>query len=43
MKALLVSGYILVWPLISTGILALLVVALIRDLRNARLNGEEMI
>lgn len=35
--------YILVWPVISAGILALLIISLIRDIRRARKTGEEMI
>jgi len=37
------TAYILVWPVISTGILLMLIVALIRDIRRARRTGEEMI
>lgn len=40
---LLLTVYILVWPVISAGILGLLVVSLIRDLRAARRNGEGMV
>jgi len=35
--------YILIWPVISAAILAVLVVALWRDLRRARKNGESMV
>lgn len=35
--------YILVWPVISAGILGLLVVSLIRDLRAAKREGREML
>ena len=35
--------YILVWPVISAGILALLVVSLIKDLRAAKREGREML
>lgn len=35
--------YILVWPVISAGVLALLVVSLILDIRRARKLGEKMI
>ncbi len=35
--------YILIWPVISAGILVLLVVSLIRDIRRARKTGEEMV
>lgn len=37
------SLYILIWPVISAGILLLLVISLIRDIRQARKTGEEMI
>lgn len=35
--------YILVWPVISAGVLAVLLVALVRDLRAAKRDGREMI
>lgn len=37
------SIYILIWPILSAGVLAMLIVALIRDMREARRTGEEMI
>ncbi|MDX3895903.1 MAG: putative transporter small subunit [Pusillimonas sp.] len=37
------SAYILIWPVISAAILLILIVALIRDVREARRNGDEMI
>jgi len=43
MNALGLSAYILIWPFISAGILVMLIVSLIRDLRAARRSGEEMI
>jgi len=43
MNALGLSAYILIWPVISAAILAMLVVALIRDVRRAHRNGDEMI
>lgn len=43
MDATFLTAYILAWPVISLGILALLVVSLIRDLRHARKTGEEML
>jgi len=43
MSVLGLSAYILVWPVISAGILIMLIVALIRDLRQARRNGDDMI
>lgn len=39
----LLTFYILIWPVISAGVLALLVVALIKDMREARRGGQEMI
>lgn len=35
--------YILVWPVISAAILLLLVVSLVRDIRQSRRDGTEMI
>ncbi len=43
MNAISLTAYILVWPVISTGILIMLIVALIRDMREARRSGEEMV
>ncbi len=40
---LLLTLYILIWPVISTGILALLVVSLIRDIKRARSEGKSMV
>lgn len=40
---LLLTAYILVWPVISAGVLALLIVSLIRDLRAARRDGQGMV
>lgn len=39
----LLTFYILVWPVISAGILILLVTALIRDLRAAKRDGNQMV
>lgn len=39
----MLTFYFLVWPVISAGILALLVVSLVRDLRAARKDGSSMI
>jgi hypothetical protein len=41
--AALLTGYFLVWPIVSAGVLVVLIVALLRDMRNARRDGEEMI
>jgi cytochrome oxidase assembly protein ShyY1 len=37
------TSYILVWPVISAVILGILVVALWRDIRDAKRSGESMI
>lgn len=39
----LLTFYILIWPVISIGVLGVLVVALFRDLRAARRDGQNMI
>lgn len=36
-------AYILVWPVISSGILLLLLVSLFRDLRAAKREGRDML
>lgn len=41
--AALLTGYFLIWPVVSAGVLILLIVALIRDMQHARRNGDEMI
>ncbi|HLU01975.1 MAG TPA: putative transporter small subunit [Advenella sp.] len=43
MNELFLTAYILVWPVISAAILLVLIVALIRDLRNASKSDSEMI
>lgn len=43
MTSLLLTGYILVWPVISTVVLVLLLVALVRDMRAARKSGDSMV
>lgn len=43
MNAMALSVYILIWPVLSAGILVMLIVALIRDLREARRTGDEMV
>lgn len=37
------TAYILVWPIISAGILILLLGALFRDIRTAKREGREML
>lgn len=39
----LLTTYMLVWPVISAAVMLVLVVALFRDLRLARRNGDAMI
>lgn len=39
----LLTAYILVWPVISAGILVLLLGALFIDMRNAKREGREML
>lgn len=39
----LLTTYMLIWPVISAAVLTVLVVALVRDLRLARRNGESMV
>lgn len=43
MSALGLTAYVLVWPILSVGILIMLIVALIRDMRAARRDNKEMI
>ncbi|MFT0545756.1 putative transporter small subunit [Allopusillimonas ginsengisoli] len=43
MSANMLTLYILVWPVLSAGVLALLVISLIRDMRKARKSGGEMV
>jgi len=43
MSSFWLTFYILVWPVISAGILALLVVSLIRDWRKAKKSGQGMV
>ena len=43
MTAFLMTGYFLVWPVVSAAILVLLIVALVRDMVRARRNGDGMI
>ncbi len=43
MNAIILTAYILAWPVLSLGILALLIVSLVRDIRHSRKTGEEML
>lgn len=36
-------AYILVWPLLSAGILALLIISLIKDIIHARREGKDLL
>lgn len=38
-----IVAYILVWPVISAGILVLLIVSLVLDIRRARKDGQELL
>lgn len=39
----LLTTYMLVWPVISAAVMAVLLVALVRDLGSARRNGDSMV
>lgn len=43
METLMLATYILVWPLISLGVLAVIVVATLRDFRCARREGRDVV
>jgi cytochrome oxidase assembly protein ShyY1 len=43
MTAFWMTTYFLIWPVISAAVLLVLIVALIRDMRAARKNGDGMI
>ena len=43
MNDLLLSAYVLVWPVIAAAILVMLVFAVVRDVRAAKEDGREMI
>jgi hypothetical protein len=43
MSAVWLTFYILVWPVISAGVLALLLVSLVRDWRAAKRNGTSLV
>ncbi len=43
MNELILTAYILIWPIISAVILLVLIVALVRDLRHASKSDSEMI
>ena len=43
MSALVLTAYILVWPVISAAVLLVLIVALIKDMRAAGKDGDSMI
>ncbi|AEC22015.1 hypothetical protein PT7_3475 [Pusillimonas sp. T7-7] len=40
---MLLTVYILVWPVLSAAVLLMLIVALVRDMRAARKDGDGMI
>lgn len=37
------TTYFLIWPVLSAGVLAVLITALLRDLRRARREGASMV
>lgn len=39
----LLTAYILVWPVISAAVLVVLLVALFKDVRKARKNGDSIV
>lgn len=39
----LLTFYILIWPVLSAGVLAALIVALVRDWRAAKRGGQSMV
>lgn len=39
----LLTIYILIWPVISAGVLAVLLVSLFKDIRKARRDGKSMV
>jgi cytochrome oxidase assembly protein ShyY1 len=43
MTSIILTGYILVWPILSAAVLLVLIVALVRDMRAARKDGDSMI
>lgn len=43
MTSIILTGYVLVWPIVSAAVLLVLIVALIRDMRAARKDGDSMI
>lgn len=43
MSTVLLTAYILVWPVLSAAVLLMLIVALVRDMRAARKDGDGMI
>ncbi len=43
MNEILLAAYILIWPAISAIILLVLIVSLVRDIRSAGKDGNEMI
>lgn len=43
MSNILMTAYVLVWPLMAAGVMVLLCVALARDIRAARASGDAMV
>lgn len=43
MSPLLLTAYLLVWPVIATGVFITLVVALIKDMKAAKKSGKSLV
>jgi len=43
MSPILLTAYLLVWPVIATGVFTTLIVALIIDVRAAKKSGERLV
>lgn len=43
MQPFWLSVYVLVWPVITVGVLAVLSIGVFKDIRNARLKGESVV
>lgn len=43
MSTFWITAYILVWPVVAAGVLAVLLVSIVRDLRVARSDGTEIV
>lgn len=43
MDTLVFATYVLVWPIVSCGVLGLIIYATLRDFRNARREGRDVV